>query len=337
MTLSGQMGVNMNWKANIYNTAKDIASKYKQIDGVKGVAIGGSIARGTVWKHSDLELCLLVDNKIEGLDYFQVINGLGVEIIQIEESQMQGFINEYHNSGDILGALQFPLPIYQCRIIHDPQGIIKRFKEIYDKVLFTEQIKKLKQGQAEGSADERFEIAVKLTKQGNYNSALGQLRLAVNELLLAYYWHYSILPRSQNRTVYLLKKQSDKIGSDALYRTFTDIFGVSGTKNQMKANLLLAKADILNIVRSSWGDTAPEFLERACDGQLEWGYETSIVYVYKWCVHILQSTSMEEGLYDKPEFAIDHTALHTFLGFNELTEEKIYSMLNHYENVRSEL
>lgn len=327
----------MNWKAKLYNTAYRIEEEYRLKEGVIGTAIGGSIAKGKVWKYSDLELCLLVDEYNKELDYFNYINGLGVELIQLTKSKIQDFIRDYEQSGNRLGAIKFPIQVYQCRIIHDPEGLLTKFKSIYDQSLFDKSVKKIKQEKAANNADEKYELAVRLLQEGNHKSALGSLRLAVNELLLAYYWHNGILPRSQNRTVYLLKKQSPQLGGDALYKAFTTIFGVLDSKARMKQDLLKAKSDVFEITRSAWGDNTPEFLEKACDGQLEWGYESSILYVYKWCIHSIHSKEMAGGVYDRTEFARDRPALHRFLGFEYTSPEQVSNWLIDYKNVRNKL
>ena len=139
-------------------------------------------------------------------------------------------------------------------------------------------------------------------KKGYYKTSLAHIRIGINELLLAYYWHYNILPRSQNRTVYLLKKNSKIIGHEKLYEAFVTIFCLDKTSTYMKERLLKAKNDIKK-VSEIWGSNAPEFLEKACDGNLEWGYPKSIIYVYKWCMHILQCNDLtQEDIYDKQNF-----------------------------------
>lgn len=48
--------------------------------GRHGVLLGGSIARGQQWAHSDLEAGLLVEAADPSIPYFNVDSGRGVEI-----------------------------------------------------------------------------------------------------------------------------------------------------------------------------------------------------------------------------------------------------------------
>lgn len=52
------------------------------------------------------------------------------------------------------------------------------------------------------------------------------------------------------------------------------------------------------------------FLQNAVDYNLEWGYDKSILYVYKWCVHLLQTGKLEEtDVYDHEQFKADYPKL----------------------------
>ncbi|OXS54732.1 hypothetical protein B1A99_25745 [Cohnella sp. CIP 111063] len=327
----------MNWKSELYRKAKQIAESYRSKNSVRGVAIGGSVARGTVWKHSDLELLLFVDAYDPAFDYFNVIDGLGVEIIQIGVPNVQAWIDRHAEDGGIRDALKFPIQAYQCRIVHDPDGLISAFKAIYDRSLFDDRIKTIKQEEALARADERYDIAESLLEQGRGNSALAALRLAVNELMLAFYWQHGILPRSQNRTVYLLKRHTPKLGSPDLYVLFTKVFGVTDHPARMKLELLAAKNDVFDVTKAAWGRNVPEFLEKACDGQLKWGHGSSILYVYKWCLHTIHFSELAQGLYDRPEFAERHPDLAVFLGFDRTDAAQVSTWAEDYSRLRSEL
>ncbi|MFB9273842.1 hypothetical protein [Cohnella cellulosilytica] len=327
----------MNWRAEIYRKAKRIAEQYRTEKGVRGVAIGGSVARRTVWKHSDLELCLFVDEYNPAFEYFNVIDGLGVEIIQINVANVRAFVDRYAEDGSIQGALSFPIQAYQCRIIHDPEGHLAAFKQIYDRALFDERVKSVKKREAKQRADERYGIASRLLEENKSGSALAALRLAVNELMLAYYWQHDILPRSQNRTVYLLQRHSRKLGSDELFRLFTEVYGLTGSKAKMKEELLAAKNDLFSIASAAWGRNTPDFLEKACDGQLEWGYESSILYVHKWCVHTIHFAELSQAIYDLPDFARQHPDLSRFLGFDRVDAKQVSAWMEDYTEVGNKL
>lgn len=199
-------------KTHIYEMSDTIAQSFIDKPGIHAVAIGGSIAQRNAWENSDLELGLLVDEYQTDLPYFNVINGRGVECIQILKSEMVNVIKKHEKTGNYEGIMGFSMKMYQCKIISDPDGIFLKIKKLIDKYLFSEENKAKNQKDAIQKADAYLKTVQKLLDGGKYKSALAMLRLAVNELLLAFYWHHGILPRSQNRTVYLLKKQSPLLG-----------------------------------------------------------------------------------------------------------------------------
>ncbi|MGO4371979.1 hypothetical protein AB4Z21_14540 [Paenibacillus sp. MCAF20] len=57
----------MDWRQRIYDTAAEIAESLEADPRVVSIAIGGSSGRRQVWKHSDLELCLIVEEPISEL------------------------------------------------------------------------------------------------------------------------------------------------------------------------------------------------------------------------------------------------------------------------------
>lgn len=328
----------MHWKTQIYESARKISDEMKGEPLVSAVAYGGSVARGTVWKHSDLELCLLVDDYIPGLQYFGYKHGMGVEHIQILKQRVLDFLDEYERTGDATGLLKFPIQAYSCRIVADNGGVMARFKQVMDSHLFDPGLVALREREALERADANYGLYQGLLEDGRPNSALAALRLAVNELLLGAYWHYNILPRSQNRTLYLLRKNCrDKIGSMALYEAFRDIYGVGASVPKKREMLADAKPELFAIYAGAWGESAPEFLEKACDGKLEWGHADSIVYVHKYCVHVLLAKKMAEGFYDSAEFAEKGVAIRRFLGFDGLSRGALEAMAEKYLGVRSTL
>ncbi len=325
----------MHWKTQIVQSAQTIADEMKNEDYVSAVAFGGSVARGTVWRHSDLELCLLVEQYEPKLQYFGYKHGMGVEHIQILKQRVLDFLDEYDQTGDVTGLLKFPIQAYSCRMVCDKEGVMARFKQVMDGHLFDAKITALKEGEALKNADDNYRLYQTLLAGGKRASALAALRLAVNELLLATYWRYKILPRSQNRTLYLLRRNCQNIiGSMALYQAFREIYGAAASVQKNRALLNAAKPALFEVYANAWGDTAPEFLEKACDGRLEWGHADSIVYVHKYCVHVLQAAKMKEGYYDTPEYAAKGEALSRFMGFEGLSDDKLADLAEKYEAAR---
>jgi predicted nucleotidyltransferase len=60
----------VHWKQQLYDSANRVANQFKDQPGIVSIAIGGSLARGAAWKHSDLELCVMVDQHLPELQYF---------------------------------------------------------------------------------------------------------------------------------------------------------------------------------------------------------------------------------------------------------------------------
>ena len=326
----------MNWKSRIHKTANSISKKFANDPEVVGVAIGGSVGKNMVWKHSDLELCIVVEKYIERYGYFNFIDGMGVEIIQIMKEDVEEYIRE--NDENNMLTLKFPIQIYRCKVIYDPENIVGKFKDIYDSSLFSEQIVDKKMNEALETVDKCIKLAKGNLAKGNIYTVTGLCRMGINDMLLANYWKYHILPRSQNRTVYLLKKNSEKIGSYDLYNAFVEIFNFKGrSMADMKERFFEAKEEIYNVTKA-WGEGARNFLDKAVDGQLEWGYPKSILYVHKWCVHILHLKDMEErAIYDQKDFLENNTKLYRFLDFDLVTKEKAKGYYDKLLTIREEI
>ncbi|MCS7464418.1 nucleotidyltransferase domain-containing protein [Paenibacillus doosanensis] len=328
----------MHWKAQLVQTANRIAGSFRGHPNVAAVAIGGSIGRGQMWKHSDLELCLVVEQRMDQYQHFNYIDDMGVEIIQITRSRMAEFIRGFRQPDKSL--LAFPIQIYRCRIVYDPENMLEEFKQIYDTYLFHDDVAALKQEEALQQADLRLGDARELAEAGEVGGAAGHLRIGLNFLLLASYWHYRILPRSQNRTIYFLKKNSEAPGRTQLrplYDLFVEAFGLNRPHKELKERLLQAQSAIFAIAEASWGSNTPVFLEHAVDGNLEWGHDRSIVYVYKYCVHRMQLSGGRRNPYDTAEFAESYPQLHRFLDFGDITADEVHRWIKQYAEIRSRL
>ncbi|MCL4504558.1 MAG: hypothetical protein M1140_00840, partial [Chloroflexi bacterium] len=49
------------WRRELHSLADRVLRSFAERDDVHGVALGGSLARGMEWKHSDVEMVILVD------------------------------------------------------------------------------------------------------------------------------------------------------------------------------------------------------------------------------------------------------------------------------------
>ncbi|WP_337103638.1 hypothetical protein [Paenibacillus sp. YIM B09110] len=326
----------MDWRQRIYDTAAEIAASFETDSRVVAIAIGGSIGRRQVWKHSDLELCLIVEEPISELSYFNVSAGLGVEIIQIERRHVKEWVDAFREPDETL--LKFPVQIYKCRITHDPSGLLGRFKKLYDKSLFHESIRKLKREAALTQSDAQLAAARTRMAEGAPCTAIAHLRMGLNDLLLAYYWHHGILPRSQNRTIRLLKHNSSLIGHTYLYDAFIAIYGLDEPLSRMKKEYFGAQNDIMTLTNQSWGTDAAEFLRQAVDSKLEWGQTRSMLYVYKLCVHWMYAGQPDASdIYDQPSFREQNGGLYQFLNMDDLTTEKAWKLVSSFQAARERI
>lgn len=53
------------WRTELHNWANQYTKELAEKSGVLGVVIGGSLARGQEWRHSDLEVGILVGERDE--------------------------------------------------------------------------------------------------------------------------------------------------------------------------------------------------------------------------------------------------------------------------------
>ena len=325
----------MSEMGSIVDKARKIAETFIGEPGVSAVFIGGSIAQGTHWEYSDLELGLLVDEKLEHLPYFNVIDGLGVEIVQIKKPKVEALLGKYQESGDYSDVKSFPIQFYQSEIISDPSGIWAQFKEIYDKHLLSDSITAVFKTKELENADKWYDIAKLHIAEAKPKSALAALRLAVNNLMCGIYWHNKIRLRSMHRTVQLLHEQSPLIGGYKLYEVFTDIYGISGTESEMREKILAVKDDVYTICAARWGAAIPQFFGISATRQVEDGKGVNnIIFHYKWCVHICGQELIKAGHCDITDYEREHPRLHEFLGFGSITSESLEVLVARYENLR---
>jgi predicted nucleotidyltransferase len=326
----------MHWKTKIYESAYKVANRFTNDPNVIGVALGGSIGRGMTWKHSDLELCIIVEKRTNEYQYFNFMDNLGVEIIQIQKELVEDFVTNFREPNAAI--LKFPIQIYKCRVIHDPTGILAKFKDLYDRYLFHKDITHSKKAEALAHADKKLVKAKEILSIGHHKTAVAHLRVGLNYLLLAYYWHHNILPRSQNRTIYMLKKNTKIIGHEKLYDAFINIFCLNKSYKMMRENLFRARSDILKISATNWGSGASDFLENAVDSKLEWGHGQSILYVYKYCLHRMQCRDDDqEGIYDQETFKFEYEHINEFLDFGDMEPEKVNNMVKLFGKARERI
>jgi len=99
----------------------------------------------------------------------------------------------------------------------------------------------------------------------------------------------------------------------------------------MKNRFFKAREGILKLAEENWGTNSSEFLHKAADSHFEWGHAQSVVYVYKWCVHLLHCNNRQnEAIYEKFN-SIPFQEMNEFLDLNDVHVEQVNEMIQVYE------
>jgi len=315
------------WRKELRDWAWAYARATAQEEGILGVMIGGSLARRKEWRHSDMELGILVETRQPGIPYFNVDNGRGVEKIQLVRSDLEEQVRQAE-AGDVSAILNWPIQLWTGVIIADPSGLLERFKQQFDPGLFSEVVLQKKR------ADQHVKIE-KLTGEtaayldaGKPAAALTRLRLAVNEAILALHWHFSDLPRSQNRTDSRLRQLCLRYSAMPFYEMYREVFRLSETARVIRSIWPEVKPEVLEITRL-WGDSARDFFVYAVDSNFAWRQRAGILTVYRLYVPIIGSEGQRllEKL-DDPDWANANRNLCAFLGLQEVTGSAVQALLN---------
>ncbi|MBE0699507.1 MAG: hypothetical protein IH586_21500, partial [Anaerolineaceae bacterium] len=187
------------WRSELRAWAQRCAAEFQNRAGVLGVVIGGSLARGQEWRHSDLELGILVEERDPNLPYFNIYEGRGVEAIQLVRRDLEEQVS-LAEGGDLSPISSWPIQLWTCRVISDPTGVLGRFKKQFDPGLFDPTVIEKKLGGLRQQIDKALAEARDLLTQNKPLMALVRTRQAMNEAILAVHWAHGELPRSQNRT-----------------------------------------------------------------------------------------------------------------------------------------
>src|SRR5512137_2468948 len=135
---SGNRETPAHWRTELHRFADDVLRSFVERQDVAGVALGGSLARGLEWKHSDVELAILVERRLDEFGHFAVREGRGFEIFQFVETELREQIDRAQTAPT--AVLDWPIQMYQCRVITDPSGLLGRFKEAIDQRLFSAEV-----------------------------------------------------------------------------------------------------------------------------------------------------------------------------------------------------
>ena len=289
-----------------------------------GVLMGGSIARGQHWAHSDLEAGLLVNSFDASVPYFNVDRDFsrGVEIIQLVAPDLSKQVDEVE-SGNLNAVSTWPIQLYKARIISDPTSLLKRFTTQFDRHLFSPLVTKQKFKRHAHSTAQALERASTLVAASRARAALCEIRFAMNETVLALHWSIGELPRSQNRVDSRLRDLTARHGLSDFYALFRDVFDLENTDEVVARDWPVVKEQILELA-SPWN--AREFFEIAVDGTFSWGENHSILAAYRLYMPLMGPLMghPEVGIYesiDDPDWTNANPGILRFLGLENTNAE----------------
>ena len=322
------------WRAANQAFANKAARRFAKRSDVAGVVIGGSIARKQDWQHSDVELGILVPQRLD-LSYFHIIDGRGVEAIQLAQPELEQRLAQADTDDEVVAA--FPIQLYQCRVVSDPTGLLARFKQTFDARLFTPGVVQTKRAHHLKQFDHAFDAAKTLLDSGQPLSALAKARMAFNDLILAFYWQHGILPRSQNRTEYLLRLNCRRLGRTDFYDVFMRLYGLDIDGPEIRRRWAACREDVLGIY-ASWGPDLPPFFQHAVDGDFAWGQPRSILTVHRLFVPLVMDYFLHQGTaFDSAEWQDQHPALLAFLSFDTIQPNQVKRLFREVERQRARI
>ena len=279
--------------------------------GKRGILLGGSIARGQQWAHSDLEAGLLVDVRDSSIPYFNVDSGRGVEVIQLVGPDLSKQLDAVE-AGDLSAVSAWPIQMYRARIISDPTGLLKRFVAQFDRHLFSPNVVRLKLAHHATKSGQASDAARALVAADRPRGALCELRNAMNEAVLALHWSLGELPRSHNRVDSRLRELTTRHGQTDFYALYRDVFELDAVDDVIKRDWPVVKERVLEIA-SAW--RARAFFETAVDGTFSWGENGGIMSIHRLFIPIIARSGA--GFFDSlddPSWAADNQPLLRFLG-----------------------
>ena len=324
------------WRAALHEWAGAVTAQLARRPGVLGVMIGGSLARGQEWRHSDLELGVLVESKDDTLPYFNVYDGRGVEIIQLIRPDLQTQLRQI-GAGDVSPIAAWRIQLWQGRLVHDPTGLLAQFKAQFDRQLFTDAVIGQRLADLSQLIDAKLAAARQWLSQARPAAALVELRQAMNNLILVAHWVCGELPRSQNRTDSRLRALCQRHDLMPFYQFYRDIFAVADTETVIATVWPTVRAQVLEITRL-WGDSARDFFIHAVDSQFQWGEDAGILTVYRLYIPIIggPDKAIHPHL-DEPAWQQEHHALLTFLGLNDVPAAQVTAHIADLETWRAHL
>jgi len=299
------------WRIQLRAWANACAQKFSKKPDILGVVIGGSLARGQEWRHSDLELGILVEKKDETLPHFNIDAGRGVEVFQLVRPQFEEEIGLVE-SGDLTPIVSWPIQFWKCRIVYDPHEVMGRFKRQFDSKLFSSGVVRQRLEGLFLNIDKELALARDLLAQAKPAAALVKTRWAMNDAILALHWIHGELPRSQNRTDSRLRLLCKKYSNMPFYSLYRRILALSEATHAIKHLWPVVRNRTLDITKS-WGETTRGFFIHAIDSEFKWRQNAGILTV--WRLHVPLMGKTMENL-DDPSWTKQNGELMQFLGLS---------------------
>lgn len=319
------------WRGDITRWAEDYASGLAEGLGHGGVAIGGSIARDQHWAHSDLEIGALVDQRDPAVTHFNVDQGRGVEIFQLERGRLESEIAQVE-AGDPTPVAGWPIQLWRCRVTHDPSGLFGRFAVTFEKQLFSPAVVRLKIRQHAAAFENALAEARTWLADTRPRAALTMARAAMNERILLLHWRYGELPRSQNRTDSRFRTLARTHGLPADYELFRCVFGVDTADAAIAQAWPICRQQVLDLTGLWEGNNSRQFFTVAVDSNFTWGENGGIICVYRLYVPIVGGP--DAGIIkmlDDPDWSAVNGPLLQFLGVENATVELVSSIIDRLE------
>ena len=291
--------------------------------GKRGVLLGGSIARGQQWAHSDLEAGLLVDVRDPSIPYFTVDSGRGVEVIQLVGPDLAKQLDEI-GRGDLTAVSTWPIQMYRSRIVSDPTGLLARFVAQFDDHLFSPAVVRMKRDHHATKATQILEKARGLVAAERPRGALCEVRIAMNEAVLALHWSFGELPRSQSRVDSRLRDLTTRHRRPEFYALYREVFELDTAQEVIDRDWPSVKEQVLQIA-AGW--RAQAFFETAVDGTFSWGENGGIISVHRLFIPIIGGLDS----FDDPGWAAANPALLRFLGLVAARAETVSCLAGRIE------
>jgi len=292
--------------------------------------MGGSLARGQEWRHSDLELGLLLEARDPNLPYFNIDTGHGVEAIQLTRPDLEEQVAAVEG-GDWLPLVKWPIQLWKGRVMYDPSGLLSRFKRQFDTWLFRDEVLRQKISDQQAKVHTVLQEASGFLESGRPAAGLVRARAAMNDLILAFYWSYAELPRSQNRTDSRLRLICRRHNRLDFYRLYRQVYDLDEASRIIRSDWPVVRDQVLEITRL-WGDPARDFFDFAVDSHFQWRQNAGILTVYRLYVPVIGGE--ERGLLgklDDPEWRLANPRLVTFLGLGDHQVAQTAALVGHIE------